>query len=195
MTFPITDDIRGRVRLDYRGRRGLALGFDSTIDYFNDSQARLKTYYLQDQNPNLNETNIPRKDVPTGRYRVSLADTTNFTDDIYGITNLTKLSDQYVMQDFFQGEFRIDPVPDNVIAVAKTDPFIRSRRSNVFRRMSFSPQPNVSRKLCWTSNVMVFSAVPFSMKARPGLPIYGYNSLRTQASRIMARIVSIPSIN
>ena len=123
VTFPITDDIRGRFRLDYRGRRGVAVGFDSTIDYFNDSQARLKTYYLQDQNPNLNETNLPRKDVPTGRYRVSLADTTNFTDDIYGITNLTKLSDQFVMQDFFQGEFRIDPVPDNVIAVAKTDPF------------------------------------------------------------------------
>jgi LPS-assembly protein len=123
VTFPITDDITGRFRLDYRGRRGLALGFDSTIDYFNDSQARLKTYYLQDQNPNLNETNIPRKDVPTGRYRVSLADTTNFTDDIYGLTNLTKLSDQYVMQDFYQGEFRVDPVPDNVIAVAKTDPF------------------------------------------------------------------------
>jgi len=123
VTFPITDDIRGRFRLDYRGRRGLALGFDSTIDYFNDSQARLKTYYLQDQNPNLNDTAIPRKDVPTGRYRVSLADTTNFTDDIYGLTNLTKLSDKYVMQDFYQGEFRVDPVPDNVIAVAKTDPF------------------------------------------------------------------------
>ena len=123
VTFPITDDIRGRFRLDYRGRRGVAVGFDSTIDYFNDSEARLKTYYLQDQNPNLNETNIPRKDVPTGRYRVSLADTTNFTDDIYGIANITKLSDQFVMQDFFQGEFRIDPVPDNVIAVAKTDPF------------------------------------------------------------------------
>ena len=58
------------------------------MDYFNDSQARLKTYYLQDQNPNLNETNIPRKDVPTGRYRVSLGH--NFTDDIYGIANLTK---------------------------------------------------------------------------------------------------------
>lgn len=123
VTFPITEDIRGRFRLDYRGRRGVAVGLDSTMDYFNDSQARLKTYYLQDQNPNLNETNIPRKDVPTGRYRVSLADTTNFTDDIYGLANLTKLSDQYVMQDFFQGEFRLDPNPDNVLAVTKTDPF------------------------------------------------------------------------
>jgi LPS-assembly protein len=123
VTFPITDDIRGRVRLDYRGRRGVALGFDSTIDYGDDSEARLKTYYIQDQNPLLNETNLPRKDVPTGRYRVSLADTTNFTDNIYGIANLTKLSDPFVMQDFYQGEFRIDPVPDNVLAVAKTDPF------------------------------------------------------------------------
>jgi LPS-assembly protein len=125
VTFPITDDIRGRTRLDYRGRRGLAFGFDSTIDYGKDkdSQARIKTYYIQDQNPNLNETNIPRKDVPTGRYRLSLEDQTNFTDDIYGIANITKLSDQYVMQDFYQGEFRIDPVPDNVVAVAKTDPF------------------------------------------------------------------------
>jgi LPS-assembly protein len=123
VTFPITDDIRGRGRLDYRGRRGVAFGFDSTIDYGDDSQARLKTYYLQDQNPNLNETNIPRKDVPTGRYRVSLEDQTNFTDDIYGIANLTKLSDPFVMQDFFQGEFRVDPVPDNVLAVTKTDPF------------------------------------------------------------------------
>jgi LPS-assembly protein len=123
VTFPITDDISGRLRLNYYGRRGLAIGFDSNIDYFNDSQALLKTFYIQDQNPNLNETNLPRKDVPTGRYRVSLADTTNFTDDIYGLANITKLSDQFVMQDFFQGEFRIDPVPDNVIAVAKTDPF------------------------------------------------------------------------
>jgi lipopolysaccharide export system protein LptA len=123
VTFPITDDIRGRFRLDYRGRRGVALGLDSTIDYGDDSQARLKTYYLQDQNPLLNETGLPRKDVPTGRYRVSLEDRTNFTDDIYGITNITKLSDAFVMQDFYQGEFRVDPVPDNVLAVTKTDPF------------------------------------------------------------------------
>src|SRR5436309_5136620 len=85
VTFPITDDIRARLRLNYYGRRGPAIGLDSTIDYFNDSQARLKTFYIQDQNPNLNETNSPQKDAPTGQYRVSLADTTNFTDDIYGI--------------------------------------------------------------------------------------------------------------
>ena len=125
VTFPITDNIKGHARLDYFGRRGAAIGFDPVIDYGKDenSQAKLKTFYIQDQNPNLNQTAEPRKDVPTGRYRLSLEDRTNFTDDIYGIANLTKLSDPFVMQDFYQGEFRIDPVPDNVVALTKTNPF------------------------------------------------------------------------
>jgi LPS-assembly protein len=125
VSFPITENIQGRVRLDYRGRRGLAVGFDSSMEYGkdNESWAKLTTYYLQDQNPEINQTAVPRTGVPTGRYRLSLEDRTNFTDDIYGIANITKLSDQYVMQDFFQGEFRVDPVPDNVIAIAKTDSF------------------------------------------------------------------------
>src|SRR6184192_4237148 len=125
VNFPITDNIQARLQLDYFGRRGPAIGFDPVIDYGKDenSQARVKTFYIQDQNPNLNQTAVPRKGVPTGRYRLSLEDRTNFTDDIYGIANTTKLSDQYVMQDFYQGEFRIDPVPDNVIALTKTDPF------------------------------------------------------------------------
>ena len=123
--FPITDYIKARLRLDYFGRRGAAIGFDPVIDYGKDenSQARIKTFYIQDQNPNLNQTAVPRQGVPTGRYRLSLEDRTNFTDDIYGIANLTKLSDAYVMEDFYQGEFRIDPVPDNVVAVTKTNPF------------------------------------------------------------------------
>jgi len=125
VTFPIRDNIKGRVRLDYRGRRGVAIGFESEIDYGKDnsSWAKLKTYYLQDQNPELNQTDLPRGAVPTGRYRVSLEDHTEFTDDIYGIVDMTKLSDAFVMQDFYQNEFRINPVPDNVVALAKTDPF------------------------------------------------------------------------
>src|SRR5216110_3102394 len=125
VTFPITEHIHTRLRLDYFGRRGPAIGLEPTIDYGKDnsSQARIKSFYIQDQNPNLNQTNETRQDVPTGRYRLSLEDRTNFTDDIYGIANLTKLSDPFVMEDFYQAEFRVDPVPDNVIAVTKTSPF------------------------------------------------------------------------
>jgi LPS-assembly protein len=125
VTFPITDDIEARLRLNYYGRRGPAIGFEPIINYGKDesSTAKIKTFFIEDQNPDINQTNIPRQGVSDSRYRVSLEDRTNFTDDIYGIANITKLSDQYVMQDFFQGEFRLDPVPDNVVALTKTDPF------------------------------------------------------------------------
>ena len=124
ITFPITDDIRGRIRLDYRGRRGVAIGFESDVDYGKDksSNLKLKTYYLDDQNPTINPTALKRNDVPTDRFRLSLQDKTNFTKDIYAIVDVTKLSDAFVMQDFYQSEFRINPVPDNVVALTKTDP-------------------------------------------------------------------------
>jgi LPS-assembly protein len=125
VTFPITEKIKGRVRFDYRVRRGPAIGFESDVKYGKDdsSRAKLKTYYIQDQNPLLNRTSLDRGSVPTGRYRASLEDYTNFTSDIYGIIDVTKLSDAFVMQDFYQNEFRVDPVPDNVLALTKTDPF------------------------------------------------------------------------
>jgi LPS-assembly protein len=124
VTFPITDSVQARLRLDYFGRRGPAIGFEPTIEYGKDqtSVARIKTFYINDQNPEINQTNIPRTGVPESRYRLSLEDRTEFTDSIYAMANITKLSDQYVMQDFFQGEFRIDPVPDNVVALTKINP-------------------------------------------------------------------------
>src|SRR5437764_9146631 len=124
LTFPITSDIKGRLRLDYRGRRGVAVGFESDIDYGKDksSNLKLKTYFIQDHNPEINKTDLPRGDISTGRYRVTIEDRTNFTSDIYGIADMTKLSDAFVMEDFYQSEFRINPVPDNVVAVTKTNP-------------------------------------------------------------------------
>lgn len=124
VSFPITDHLKGIVRLDYRARRGAALGFESELGYGkdNNSFARLRTYFIQDQSPNINRTTIPRGDLPESRYRVSLQDRTYFTDDFYGTVNLTKLSDPYVLQDFYQSEFRIDPQPDNIFALTKLNP-------------------------------------------------------------------------
>jgi LPS-assembly protein len=142
VTFPISDKIRGRVRLDYRTRRGVAIGFESDMDYGRDdtSWAKLKTYYIQDQNPLLNRTSLPRGSVPTGRYRMTLENRTNFTDDIYGIVDITKLSDAFVMQDYYQSEFRVDPAPDNVIALAKTNPSYTLTAIGRFQSNSFFEQ-------------------------------------------------------
>src|SRR5262249_15961013 len=48
INFPITDNIQARLRLDYFGRRGPAIGFEPTIEYGKDksSIARIKTFYI-----------------------------------------------------------------------------------------------------------------------------------------------------
>ena len=124
VSMPITDDIKTMIRLDYRYRRGVALGFEPDIRFGTDKQswARVRTYFLKDENPEINQTSIMRPPISEGRYRVSLQSRTKFTEDIIGIANITKLSDAYVLEDFFQGEFRLDPQPDNIIAVTKTNP-------------------------------------------------------------------------
>ena len=125
VNFPITDHIKATLRLDYRVRRGAAIGFATEIKYGkNDTSfARIRTYFLQDQNPEINRTSLRRGDLSASRYRLSIENRTVFDDDLYAITNVTKLSDPFVLQDFFQSEFRADPQPDNVVAVTKVHPF------------------------------------------------------------------------
>jgi LPS-assembly protein len=124
VSMPITDDSKIQIRLDYRSRRGVALGLEPDLHYGKDkkSWARLRTYFLHDENPDINRTSEVRTGVPQGRYRVSLQSRTDFTQDIYGTVDITKLSDQYLLQDFYPGEFRTNPQPDNVIAVTKLRP-------------------------------------------------------------------------
>ena len=125
ITFPIGEKITSTVKLDYRTRRGVALGFDSEIRYGKDdkSVAKFTSYFLQDQNPDLNRTSLPRNGTPTSRYRFSLQDRTQITEDIDATADINKLSDGFLLQDFFPGEFQVDPRPDNNIALTKTSPF------------------------------------------------------------------------
>jgi len=124
VSMPVTDNIKTTIRLDYRSRRGMAFGLEPDITYGKDktSWARLRTYFLRDTHPDINRTSEVRVGVPKDRYRVSVQDRTNFAEDVYGIANVTKLSDQYLLQDFYPGEFQLNPKPDNVVAVTKTNP-------------------------------------------------------------------------
>jgi LPS-assembly protein len=124
ISMPLSEDIKADIRLDYRSRRGLAFGFDPYIRFGvkKTSWARVRTYFLKDENPEINRTSAPRPDISEGRYRVSLQSRTIFAEDIYGIANITKLSDEFVLQDFFQSEFQLNPQPDNIVAVTKSHP-------------------------------------------------------------------------
>jgi LPS-assembly protein len=124
VSMPITDDIKADIRLDYRSRRGVAFGFDPYIRFGTNksSWARIRTYFLKDEGADINRTSEVRPNISEGRYRVSLQSRTNFAEDVYGIANLTKLSDPFILQDFFQSEFQLNPQPDNVLAVTKINP-------------------------------------------------------------------------
>lgn len=124
ITFPITDDIKGTLRLDYRGRRGAAIGFDADMKYGvkKSSHARLRTYFLQDQNPTLNRTSLPRGSIPKSRYRVGIENRTNLGKDWTGLINSTLLSDRFVLQDFFPAESRVNPQPDNIAILKRRHP-------------------------------------------------------------------------
>lgn len=122
VTFPIGEKISATVRLDYRTRRGEALGFDTKIRYGkkDKSQAKITTYYLQDQNPELNRTSVPRGGIPASRYRFSIQDRTRITENLEATADINKLSDAFFLQDFFPSEFRVNPKPDNNVALTLT---------------------------------------------------------------------------
>ena len=167
------------MRLDYRSRRGFALGFESDINYGKDedSFAKLKSYFLQDQNPELNRTNLPRGTVPTSRYRFSLQDRTYFNDaeDIYALVNVTKLSDAFVMQDFYQSEFRSIRSRITSLRPRRQVRFTHLMPSSGFRPTAFSIQPSGCRKLLSISNGTLFLADRSFMKAKPASPICSRN--------------------
>ena len=81
VSMPLTDDSKIQIRLDYRSRRGFALGLEPDLHYGKGkkSWARLRTYFLHDENPDINRTSEVRTGVPQGRYRVSLQSRTDFT--------------------------------------------------------------------------------------------------------------------
>ena len=148
VTFPITEQVKGTFRLDLRTRRGVAFGFDSDIrfDEKKRSFANLRTYFLEDQNALLNRTSLPRGSVNSERFRVSVQSRTYLTDDLTGMVNVTKLSDRFVLQDFFQSEFRVDPEPDNVVALNHYSPkysltaFSRFQANNFFETTERLPE-------------------------------------------------------
>ncbi len=153
ITFPITENIRGTVRLDYRVRRGAAVGFDPEIKYGPESFARFRTYFLRDENPTINRTSVPREAIPTNRYRLAVQDRTSFGHGFSGFVNADKLSDEFVLQDFFQSEFRINPQPDNVavLNISQRESH-RHRHRSGSRSMTSSRRPSGCRKSFSTSN-------------------------------------------
>ena len=122
-TFPLTENISGKLRLDLMSERGVGTGLESIWGSTEDSKnwGRFRSYFINDANPGLNKTSLGRESIDPARYRVSLQNRTYITEDIYASIDVTKLSDARFLQDFDEGEFRRNPNPDNMLALTKWD--------------------------------------------------------------------------
>lgn len=88
----------------------------------NKEGASLQTYLALDDKPDLNRTSLDRLPVDSTRYRFALAQTAFITDDLYFKINADRISDRYLLQDFYQSEFTRNPNPDNVATLSYYNP-------------------------------------------------------------------------
>ncbi len=84
--------------------------------------ARLISYFTKDDQPDFNHTAIGRAPTTPERYRIALNGTQFFTDELYVKASVDKISDRYLLQDFFQSEFTRNPQPDNLAFVTYRKP-------------------------------------------------------------------------
>lgn len=117
--FPISDNVSGIARVDLRSDRGPAAGLDLKIRQASDERGGglLRTYIIQDSGGDINKTGLSREEVDDLRYRVSFQDQAYLAKDFYATFDINYLSDALVLEDFFQNDFRLDPQPDNIIAL------------------------------------------------------------------------------
>ena len=106
------DSIDSHSHFDYRTERGFAFGEDiswrfGTL-YERGSQGFISGYYLNDDNPmDEDYDRYPNRDIAEdSRYRVKLRHDTYFSPSDYLTVRTTYYSDSYVMQDFFEDEFK-----------------------------------------------------------------------------------------
>ena len=124
--FLVGEDILAKAHFDVRSERGLAGGVEFDFPRFrsNSNIGRFNVYYAEDNNPQLRFNRVSNKgDVTSSRYRINLQHRLYFPgsedETFYVDLDINRLSDEFIYQDFFPSEFRIDPQPDNMINIAK----------------------------------------------------------------------------
>lgn len=84
--------------------------------------SELITYFIHDDKPDLNRTTLDREPVGQDRYRLKLSSLDFLTDDLSVRIAADKLSDRYLLQDFYEGEFTRNPNPENSASLTFSRP-------------------------------------------------------------------------
>lgn len=111
-----SDELDGKVRLDYRSKRGIAGGLNFNTHLGPWGESTFKYYELHDQDPSKGNSGY---NIPDERRRIA------FTYDAEPVTNLTiksqirYQSDERVVHNFIESEYRANPQPSTFLEVNK----------------------------------------------------------------------------
>ena len=119
-------------------RGGMVLTGEALSRQIRRAEATMFTLYgIKDDHPDLNRTSLDREVVDPDRYRVKLTDLSFITDDLFFKADVDKLSDRYLLQDFYEGEFTKNPNPDNVVSLAYYQPTFVATLTGRFQANNF----------------------------------------------------------
>jgi lipopolysaccharide assembly outer membrane protein LptD (OstA)/outer membrane protein assembly factor BamD (BamD/ComL family) len=113
-TVKPTEWLESQTHLDYYTARGVGLGQDFNWTSPN-GHGNLKSYYINDQDPYEDEdlTAAEQSLIDSDRYRLHVDHYEQLTNSTYFSTEVNYLSDPFIMDDFFDEEYRSSVNPEN----------------------------------------------------------------------------------
>jgi len=114
---PVSSFLRAEHHVDYRDRRGVALGED--LKWNTDAiSGMFSVYLLDDQAPVDDDEDAATSNIDSERYRIHLRHNQSFDQRTQLLSQLNYLSDTDVCEDFFRREYRTLRQPENYISLS-----------------------------------------------------------------------------
>ncbi|MDD5496552.1 MAG: LptA/OstA family protein, partial [Candidatus Omnitrophica bacterium] len=116
--YAFSDIAKGRVRIDYRTKKGLAQGIDNYYDTKKIGSGYVKFYQTYENNfTYYNEGDDDEKKIIKSKYSVQWRHRWNITDDTLALVEFNKVRDKDFLKDYFYNEYEEQGDPDNYISV------------------------------------------------------------------------------
>jgi LPS-assembly protein len=116
--YRMSDVFKGRTHLDLRSDRGVAVGQDLKWISQTRGTGGITGYYADDSNP-VQEDEPATANLESERYRIRLDHFVQWTTRDSVTVRANYLSDRLVTRDFFEDEYRLNPVPENDVTYTR----------------------------------------------------------------------------
>lgn len=145
--YRVHPNVTAETHLDYRAKRGVAVGQDLRWkDHLERWQGELNAYYVDDEDPWDENEDPETSPIESTRYRIYLEHAVVPSENDYFYLRGQYLSDKDVLEDFFEDEYRAEREPDNYASyVHREDAYVfglllRSRLNDFYSTINRLPE-------------------------------------------------------